>query len=564
MSDNYINSQVEYESTELGKWKTYLTEESWSHLQSSMRALKSAKDGIPTISLYGKKDWSVVTDYYKFAQDKGITYPEWQVKYELSRESKFGEQGGRAAYSAIKPKLEAYVLNVQHCSRESIPETEGKYAELFLKKRSLTETLQQQKMAGKIEAKAASWSTFNLKKDDPVAQQIAVSFARAGKWIDSFAYIFTYIRKMKDRLFIPIPFCVNLLQAQFHDIMLEAIQKSLNTYMERSPFAFFGDKIGFNNLWKIMSIKSKDLDPSHILYVVRDFKAMDTTMGPEQKIKHYCNKISKAFHLTGKAYDEMVKVMTFSNEIPIFTPDGVIVNKIKGEGSGATVTNQGESFDNEDFDYDLNNRILERCQKANIKIVKIDSYGNGDDGISRYYLYDTSCFEEVKQIIDEEADYVCALYGHSKNEKWDIELGTYGLYCQYEIYQDDKGFHADYPISLGINAIMHPMRNKPKSLWDSDYTDWRIANIASHWYGRQDFETAIDYVDNGLKYGLFGKTKEDFIRIFSKYKKYRALRDSEDDFNISDPDWMDNPDHNPVIIYLAKKRGILLSDLKAH
>lgn len=536
------------------------------HLENSMRSLESAKESTPAVPLYGKDDWSVVTDFYKYAQSKGIVYPKWQLEYELSRESKFGRQGGRAAWPELKPDVLMYVTNVKPCLYPPIPETVEKYKALGCKMLSVRATLDHQVKVGKIEDRAAGWRNFNLLKTDKKAQDDAVHDASTKRiWEKAWAYIFSYIRKQKNRIFIPAPFCVNILQAQYHDPFLEAIQKDLRANKINSPFTFWGDKVSFKFLFEeLMAVKSKEARGHIVLNVVRDFYHMDTTQGPEQKAKHYVPKLAAAFGFKpgSPSYQEMEDKILFSNRMSIATPDGMIRNKVKGEGSGATVTNNGECGSNEDYTEAMHREVDSRCKRIGLVAGKhyrlLDSYGNGDDGIDRYEILKMTEDELglFKDIIQKSAEYIADQFGFIVNEKWKIST-EYGIYCQYEIYIDDSGnFHADYPVSLALNAGMHPMREVSKSVWDSDYVDWRWESILRPLANRQDFTAVVDYVDNGLKYGLFGKTQADFDRIFSKYEKYKALRDSSYQFNIWDEEMDKHPELSPVILYIAQKRGI--------
>jgi hypothetical protein len=381
-----------------------------------------------------------------------------------------------------------------------------------------------------------------------------------GEWRYGYAYIFSYIRKQKNRIFMPGPFSLNLLQAQYHDPLLAHIQQDLKANREHSKFYFWGDKIGFQELWPMMAKKIANVDPSHIVWSVRDFHAMDTTDGADQNRKHYVPKVANAFNIAKgtKAYKELEEIMLFSNYMPIATPDGFIVDP-HGQASGVTITNNAEGCCNYDFTMDWADSVLRTAARRGIRAKVLFHNGNGDDGITAFYLENLGDFDKFNDIIEKCADYWCKAYGFIKNEKWQVTLGTFGLYCQYELYVGADGkLHADYPVSLALNAGMNPMHEIPKALWDSDYVDWRWAEILTHLYGRQDFYLAIDYVSNGMKRGLFGKTAQDFIRIFSKYKKYRAIRNPEDHYNVENLEWDQHPELNPVIAYRAKQLGVKL------
>lgn len=561
-----LNEAVVYDPLDKD-WFKGVSPEAQEHLINSMEHLKTAQDPTPSVPLYGKDDWTVVEGYYEFAQKKGYKFPKWQLEYELSRESKFGRQGGHASWDELRPDVEMYVTNVSTCEVEAIDATVKKYSTLNCKIRSAEDVVKQQKKANKIEDTAAGWRNFNLKKIDPQAQLSAIHDAKTGAWKESWAYIFSYIRKRKNRIFVPAPFCVNILQGKYHDPFLEAIQKDLRANLDKSEFCFWGDKISFKSLFQdIMPKKRSASAQGYVLYVVRDFYHMDTTQGAMQKSKHYIPKLAAAFGIRQgtRQYSELEEIINYSNKFPIATPSGVIVNEYKGEGSGATVTNNGETACNEDFDYVLTKLIYDALAKAGIKgVYHLDSYGNGDDGLSRWILpsLDPALIEQVSKIIDECADVACALFGYLKNDKWKIRP-DYGIYCQYEIYEDDKGvMHADYPVSLALNALMHPMKEITKSQWDSDFVDWRSEQVLRPLSNREDFPLIIEYVNNGLKYGLFGRTAKDFSRILSKFERYRALRDSSYQFNLWE-DIDDNPLSSPVLKELAKLKGLDLSQFR--
>lgn len=549
------------------EWFRGVSPEAQEHLRNSLDSLKTSQDPRPSVPLYGKTDWSVVEEYYKFAEQKGHKFPKWQLEYELSRESKFGQQGGHASWDEIRPDVEMYVTNVQPCNVPPIDATIKKYGSLNCKIRSAEDVVKHQKYSGKIEDTAAGWRNFNLKKDDPEAQTAAIRDFKDGSWKDSWAYIFSYIRKRKNRIFVPAPFCVNIGQAKYHDPFLEAIQLDLRANLDKSEFAFWGDKVSFKTLFtEIMPRKKTVSIPGKVLYVVRDFFHMDTTQGASQKSQHYIPKLAAAFgikHGTSQ-YRELEDIINFSNKFPIATPQGIITEEDKGEGSGATVTNNGETACNEDFDFTLTELILSSlAQKGFNDVFKIDSYGNGDDGISRWYIPQKylSRVDEIMNIIDECADRACAMYGYVKNDKWKMSL-EFGLYCQYELYEDEQGnLHADYPVSLALNAGINPMKEITKAQWDSDFVDWRWEQVLRPLSNRTDFPLIIEYVNNGLKKGLFGKDAKDFRRILSKYDRYRALRESSYQFNVWE-DIDDDPLKSPVLQELAKLKGLNLDQLR--
>lgn len=565
-------AKVIYETLDQEKFHKFVDEADFVHLKRVLAASRNAKSGVPAIKLYGTDKVELIDKFYNSEQEKKYKFFPEQLAYELSRKTKWGDQGGRAPWDVIKPEVELYVTNPVECKAQQIPESVmDKYINLHLKERSSRDVLAIQKKNGRIRGTANSWRKFQLKKNSQEAQDDAIFISNQLDMIlASYAYQQTYIRKQKNRIFIPIGFGINLAQAKFHDPLLEAIQADLRANMEKSDFSVFGDKIGFDNLWKIMSRKSHGLEKWRIIKVTQDFFHMDTTYGESQKLAHYVPKVAAAFDITktSPAYKKLVDILCQSNRTPIATPDGVITNVDKGEGSGATVTNQGECLGNEDYQEETTEEVITKLQsEMSITAEIIDKYVNGDDGYFRLYITSDITPEQLRKLkpaisdlINKVAEKQCDRYGFIKNEKWHIGFGVDdepGYYCQYQLYEDDEcNVIALYPASLLLNACTHPMHEYPKAVWDSAFTDWRMSQILDHGYNRDDFENIVDFVDNGMKYGLFGKSIEDFKRIFSTYEKYRALRDTEQDYNVVDQEWIDDPYKSPTIKYIAKKRGI--------
>lgn len=571
-------SEVIYESLDQEKFHKFVDPADFEHLKRVLAVSRNAKPGVPAIKLYGTDTDEVAKKFYSGMQEKNYQFFPEQLEYELSRLSKWDAQGGRAAFAEIKPEVELYVTNPVECKVNDIPiESMAKYQNLHLKERSSRDTLQKQRERGRLKRTANSWRKFSLKKNTQEAQDDAVYVSNSLEMIQaSYAYQQTYKRKHKNRIFIPIGFGINLAQAKFHDPLLESIQNDLRAKGAESEFTMFGDKIGFDQLFKIMSSKSQGYERWRLIKVTQDFFHMDTTYGEDQKKKHYIPKIAAAFDIkpNSKAYKILEDIICQSNRTPIATPDGVITNVIKGEGSGATVTNQGECCGNEDYQVDTLKKIISKLkEQLSIIVIIIDRYVNGDDGYFRLLVVNPEITIEqlrklktqISDIINSVAEEECDLYGFIKNEKWHIGFGCDnepGYYCQYQLYEDEEcNVIPIYPETLILNSIVHPMHEHAKSEWDSDFTDWRISQSTDHAYGQKNFEEFVDYVDNGMKYGLFGRTIEDFKRIFSKYEKYRALQDTEQDFNIIDQEWLDTPYKSPTIKYIAHKRGISDRDL---
>jgi hypothetical protein len=328
--------------------------------------------------------------------------------------------------------------------------------------------------------------------------------------------------------------------------------------MSASKFAFWSDKIGFQPLFlKIIPELCKGYDPSHFVYVMRDFEKMDTTMGQSQKLSSLIPRMNASYHYSAnnESSQQMSEAMLFSNLCPIATPEGMWTGP-HGEASGATVTNMGETCSNEDYDAEMHNLILHESAKSLIRVTRLCSFGNGDDGFSIYYLYDLDKFEELSKIIRDAATTAAKNRGFRiQAEKWDIFLGTYGKYCQYLTSVEVSGIgHMYYPAALILNSICNPEQAYKPSDWDKDYKDCDVISKLNNGFDLPYFTQLVDYVDKGMKYPLLGKTEQETHRILSKWDSYLALQPGSREFNVTSYDWETNPWSSPVVQYLLQKR----------
>lgn len=533
------------------KWFRDVSPAARKHLLSSLENLREGAPTTPTFKLYGKSDWSVVTDFLRTISSSSEV-PKWLLEYEYSRKEKFGPQGGHRPWSDLKENAEMYFSRVADVSSKECDTS--KYSELNIMMMSAPDALSTLKKDGKIMSRAAGWRAFNLKKTDEHAQSMALSDLRTGLWLDGWGYFFSRYNKKKPRLFVPMPYSCMIRQAQYFNPFLKAIKNDLWLNRARSKFRFWADKNGFDFCFhEVLEPLMASLDPTHIVYVMRDFDKMDTSTGPSQKKHYFVPKLAASLHFGAKSsnYLNLEDAMLFSNKCPIATPDGMWTGD-HGEASGATVTNGGETCCNEEFDRLFQQRLEVLCSSVGITYTVICSLGNGDDGMTVYYLDDLSRYDEFAKLIREAATFAAdATKFIIQSEKWDIHLGTYGKYCQYIVDWNGQLLRAMYPASLILNSICNPERQYKPSDWDKDYKDLDVIQKLANGRELPYFHELIDYVDNGLKYPLLGRDEIDTHRILSKYDKYLSLQDGSLEFN----KWNDeNIYDNPVVVYILSKR----------
>lgn len=528
------------------------------HLLNSMASLEAGRAPTPSFKLYGKSDVSLVDDFFAEVKRKGIAIPEWQFEYEMSRKSKFGPQGGYKPWSELKEDFELYYSRPEEVDPRDIYEaqrsTEVKYQKLNCRLMSLSDTLKFLKDDDKIQERAAGWRNFDLKKTDPIAQKDALADARSGNWLNGFGYTFSRYNKTKKRLFFPMPFSLMILEAQYYGPFLKAIQNSLRIEKHNSPFVFWADKIGFDPMFdEIVTPLCKGYDPSHFIFVQRDFEKMDTTTGFSQTKNMFIPKLARAYGIKrgSRAYSYLEELFYFGATCPIATPGGMYTG-YRGKASGATTTNGDETGDNETFNA-VWLQELAKLVNGKFEYKVICSHGNGDDGFALFYLLDMAHSSEFKKYIARAAELAAKKCKFRvQGDKWFISE-LYGLYCQRMIAWKNNKMWNGYPATLILNSIVNPEKEYSPQDWDKDYRDIDIIEKLDNGANLEYFHELVDFVDNGMKYHLLGTDEKELHRILSKYERYRALQ--SESFNYQNLESRGDITKSPTIKYLLEKRN---------
>lgn len=538
------------------RWFHGVSPKARKHLVSSLKSLEAGRAPTPSFKLYGKSDVSLVDDFFKKVKVSGLQIPEWQLKYEMSRKEKWGPQGGYAPWAELKDAFELYYSRPSSMKAHPKVNTLEKYSRMNLRVDNLSTTLQHLKDDDKILDRAAGWRSFDLKKTDPAAQAIALADARSGNWMNGWFYTFSRYNKLKKRIFFPGPFSFMIVEAQYYYPFLKYIQESLKNEKANSPFTFWADKIGFDRMFdEIVTPKCASADPKHLVFIQRDFEKMDTTVGEEQTLFSFYPRLKRAFGFSPQQEKLRKDIIHFGATSPVATPSGMYTG-YRGKASGANTTNGDETCCNEDYD-DVFLQLLQKyCKTANIKFNVLYTGGNGDDGIGIFELADLRRLSTFKKLIAKSAEEAAEIFEFRvQGSKWHIST-EYGLYCQRMVASRDGKIWNGYPATLILNAIVNPEKEYNKASWDKDYRDLDIIEKLDNGKNLQYFHELIDFVDNGMKYRLLGKSEEETRRILSKYERYRALRDEP--FNWQDPETGKDITKSPTLRYLLEKRHIRL------
>lgn len=510
-------------------------------LKNSLAALDAGMPPTPSFKLYGRSDIGVVTDFLdSLAHSR---YPDWMLDYEKSRLEKFGPQGGHAPWNELVEDFILYYTRPENeitVDPKLLQEMEKDYAGLTCRLLRPEDTLRYLKDTDKIKERAAGWNTFQLKKTDPYAQEVALRLSKSGLWIHGKGYVFSRYNKLKKRIFMPMPFSSMIVQARWFVDFLRQIQTDLLERVERSPYTFWAEKNGFDFCFTLMSRQLRHKASSagmKLMYIQRDFEKMDTTTGTAQYEGIFLPILQAAHHLTSKnEIDTLKSAMLFTTQCPILTPSGVIPGN-HGTASGAEVTNGGETICNDYYD----RRVRSECERLNrelkkpIKYVLVSTVGNGDDG-STVFLVEQERYDEFKTIYTKAANLAARECGFRvQARKWRIS-DEFGLYCQNMYWEQNGEFKWAYPAVLILNSIINPEHEYNKKDWDKDYRDLDIAEKLYNGRGLLYFKELVIYVCNGLKYPLFGTSERETARILSKYDKYRSLQYESENFNRRDFD----------------------------
>lgn len=344
-----------------------------------------------------------------------------------------------------------------------------------------------------------------------------------------------------------------LVEAQYYFPFLRHIQSSLLLDKHKSPFTFWADKVGFDRMFRdIVTPIVSQYDTSKLVYIQRDFEKMDTTVGEEQTTFSFYPRIKAAFNLTPQEEAKWRKIIHFGATSPVVTPDGVYTG-YRGKASGANTTNGDETCCNEDFDLLFQQILAKHCAEEGIVYKLIYSAGNGDDGMGIYELQDPSKLERFTELLNLSAKEAAEMLGYRVNDKWFVSA-DFGLYCQRMYAWKDNKMWSGYPATLILNSIVNPEKQYSKSDWDKDYRDLDIVEKLDNGKDLEYFHELVDFVDNGMKYRLLGRSEKETSRILSKYERYRALQ--EDAFNKDNEERFKNISSSPTVQYLLSKRNL--------
>lgn len=512
------------------------------HLLRSLHGLERELAPTPSFPLYDTTDaQQVIQDFLDKYVLSNSSIPSWMKEYETSRLKKVGPQGGHKSWDELKPLFDLY--QERYSEKIDVPEETmeymlNKYSKLRCKVLSNEDSLRTLKRDKRIESRAAGCRRFALKKTDHEAQVFALLDLASGLIKYFFGYVFSRYNKLKLRLFMPMPFSDMIREAKWFSPFLHTIQEDLRQFGADSPFVFWADKLGFPFCFDCVDVKvrrNKDGSFTTIVYVQRDFEKMDTTTGPEQQ-KLSTHVMASAFGYAegSQSYRKLEEAMLFPVKCPIATPSGMMIGD-HGMASGATTTNGSETVNNDAFDHTAVTWIEDKCATEGIEVRLAISLGNGDDGASVWLLKDPNDLEEFKSILSEGYAYSAEKHGFiSQTSKWDISTER-GLYCQNFFWYEDNRIKWAYPATLILNSIMNPEHQYSSKDWDKDFRDLDIIQKLDNGRGLPYFAELVHFVDNGMKYRLFGDKSDDTVnRILSKYERYRALQPLAERYNRED------------------------------
>lgn len=513
---------------DFGKLKPYCSDASVRYLENSLASLERGIPPTPTFPLYGDRNDDKFIAELEIILRKSDS-PDWLIEYEQSRLAKVGPQGGVPAWSKLKDDFMLYATAhkpVKYVDHKILRVMQSLYHDLHCNVLTPESALDHLKRTNKIETRAAGWSEFQLKKTDPVAQQIALRYAKNGDWKHGYGYVFSRYNKLKLRIFMPMPFSSMILQARWFVPWMAAIQTSLLQYGEQSPFCLWGDKIGFA---KCFSIMERELQAAHlaedeyIVYFSNDFEKMDTRTASSQYEAFVLPILHSMF---GNA--QMDEPIMFTTNAPIITPSGTLVGD-HGTASGAEMTNGGETICNDYFQL----RLLEVMQrKSEWRLVT--RRGNGDDSILIFFVNKSCAFTEFETLIKVALRQVCTETGFdAQTDKLEIST-TFGKYCQNVLKYENNRLFWTYPITLVYNSIHHPEHQYSPKDWDKDYRDLDIVQKLDNAYNHPAYANFVEWVRSGLKYPLLGQSESETSRILSKYDKYRSLQSLGERYNRQD------------------------------
>lgn len=530
---------------DFSKLKPYCSDASIAYLKNSLVSLERGRPPTPDFPLYGQRD------DVKFRSDLDTLLqksdsPTWLQEYEHTRLAKLGSQGGVPQWRDLKEDFMLYATapkDVRYVDEAIVQEMRNEYRKLRCNALSLEDALNHLKRTDKIESRAAGWSEYQLKKTDPLAQRIALKYARDGRWKHGYAYVFSRYSKLKLRIFMPMPFSSMILQSQWFTPFMAAIQMSLLEMGSQSPYVLWADKIGFEKCFTIMEseLQAAHLaDDEYIVYFSNDFEKMDTRTASHQ----YDSFVLPCFH-AAFGNTMMDEPISFTTNAPIITPSGTLTGD-HGTASGAEMTNCGETLCNDYFQRRLLKVLKNKCATWRLAARR----GNGDDSINIFFVKKSCALPTFKRHLQNALGEVCSETGFDAQlDKLEIS-DTFGKYCQNVLAFERGKLFWTYPITLVYNSIHHPEHQyKPKD-WDKDYRDLDIIQKLDNAAKHPAYVDFLEWIRAGMKYPLLGSSETETKRILSKYDSYRKLQSLGERYNRQDY----KISMSPTVSYILSQR----------
>jgi len=538
------------------------------HLERSLKSLVNEQAPTPSFPLYGSRDAiSIIRRFLDSVPWSKYSLPPGWKDYEYDRLKKVGPQGGHPSWEEVESLFMLYqerLSPVDTVAERSMTEIAEAIYRVFtnpVQPYAVDITLAQLLAKDKIFTTAAGCRSFDLKKSDPKAQAIALHDIKTGLLRRFRMYVFERYNKLKPRIFMPGPFSNMIEQAAFQVPMMDVIQNGLRFQKCNFPLYNFADKIGFDPMFHDifagkMELALKklqrrlrrlgirfELSKIRHLYIQGDFEKMDTTTGPAQYDQLYLPLAELCIAPEHRKKFREVMMQTVS--MPIISPSGVMVGP-HGTGSGMENTNNGESWCNLYYATETVNKFHDIMKQKLPHVIYevVGFYVNGDDSTFNIIFYDISDAElaKAKKYFQDAAEQTAKHCGFRINDKWRMDE-FFGLYNQNGYwFTIDSNLRAEchyiYPSTLILNSIMNPEHQYTKAAWDKDYRDLDVTEKLDNGRYLPYFHLLVDFVDNGMKYHLLGRTENETRRILSKWDKYRAQqslgeRYNRQDYNIS-------------------------------
>jgi len=486
---------------------SWLTPEGQSNASGSFRLLREGRMPTKRTPLYKNLSQEEVFEKWFdiLAQYEGDDLFKPLIKYDKSRMSKVGPQGGYPPFDDRKDDFEAYyttpIEGTLPIDQDIIREMRSEIFQDSRDKRPLRmrSVVERDLQDDKLDTN--SGAPDFAKKSLPLVYNKAIKDSRGNKYLDYPMILSTRSSRGKARFIFMAPFSLTLVEKSYLYPIMDAIRK------EQLPF--FSAWEGFEQVEQ--GFKAQNFF-KYDLFVQQDYTAMDKSVN-DTIIEIFYQVCAPLFQEATR--HEFRTILDHMLTVPIMTSLDKAYTGKHGLPSGSGFTNIVESI--------ASYYIWKLNVRNGVNITEAQGLGDDLAFAIRADNPDDSYIQELKLLLYRNSMQVGLLV---EPEKQGFDSNTL-VYLQRFF---DKRLESDgvvlgmYPSILALNTAMNPERFHDARKWSSKMEILRWIMILENCKNLPYFEDLVQFFIEGDLFKLGLSDPEFFVKLPSLYENSKAIK----------------------------------------